>query len=302
MKRLMLLSCLLLVVSLLAGCGLKSESAFYYYSPSWVSDGRIILIGATETKDKDTFGAQIGSSYSEYVITINSTGTDESPSLFDATGAPPYSMSCSPTNDYVAYMDELRNNMFSKIIIRSTTLEAFTGLEMLELNFANKIKSFDWSSDGTKIAYCTTTEVRVRDWNDFTGATDTLITAESDLQFVSWKYGGRIAFVYSSAGTLRLGLIYPDASGRIDLAAAASVDYPQISATNTNEVYGVNGTSYGKVDVSAGTPAFTSIKASFGGSLPRLSPDSTKVTYSKTGQSTGIYLLTVATEVETQIK
>ncbi len=298
-------SCLLLVVSLLAGCGLKSESAYYYYSPSWVRDGKIILIGATETKEKDTFGAQIGSSYTEYVITINSTGTDESPLLFDATGAPPYNMSCSPTGeygDYVAYMDGRRNNLFSKIIIRNISLEAFTGLDMLELNFANKIKSFDWSSDGTKIVYCTTTEVRMRDWNDFTGTPDTLVTAESDLQFVSWKYGGRIAFIYSSAEALRLGLIYPDGSGRLDLAAAASVDYPQVSATNTNEVFGIKGTSYGKVDVSVDTPAFTPILASFGGSLPRLSPDSTKVTYSKIGQSTGIYVLTVATEVEEQIK
>lgn len=292
--------CGLLLIVILAGCGARTESALYYYSPSWTNEGKIIYIGATETTERDLMGSRLGYSYFEYVKHMFLSGTGESSTLFDATGAPPYNMSCSPTRAYVAYLDDLRSGEFGKIQIKNISLEAYTGMKEMELNFSSRINSFDWSSDGNNIVYCTSSEVRIRSWNDFVGTTDTLVTSESDIEFVSWKYGSRIAFVHTVASNKILSLIYSDGSGRTDLSAEASVEKPQISSSNTNEVYGLVGTTYVKVNVNTGITA--EVASSCTGSLPRLSPAADTVVYSKPGESSGIYALDVATGVETKVK
>lgn len=299
MKKLLIVSCLLLIVGLLAGCGERTETTYYYYSPSWVRDGKVILTGATQSVRKDYLGSQLGSTYTEYVMTIYPSGTGESASLFDVTGEPPYGLTYSPTTDYIAYMADLRSGLYSKIVIRNISSGTHTGLEKVELLFSPGIKSFDWSNDGTKLAYCTTQEVRII---DIDGNNDTLVTAEANLESIAWKYGGLIAFVRSSGSNKILTMIYSDGTGRVDLTALASVDLPQISSTNINEVFGKAGSSLSKVDVRAGTPATTEVKASFAGVLPRLSPDVTRVTYSKSGETSGVYVLVIATGVETKIK
>ena len=299
MKKIIVVSCLLLVVSLIAGCGERTETARYYYSPSWVRDGKIIFIGATESVRKDILNSQLGSSYTEYILTIYPTGTDESDSLFDVTGAPPYAMSCSPTNDYVAYMDDLRSGLYGKIVIRNIAAGQHEGLEKVELVFSPGIKSFDWSDLGTELVYCTTQEVRTV---DIDGTNDTLVTAEAKLEFVTWKYGSNIAFVSSQEAGKVLSLIDPNTKARTDVLVAASVDLPQISAANTNIVYGIAGGSFCSVEATAGSPSTTEVKASFTGELPRLSPDASMVTYSKSGEDSGIYVLDVATGIETTVK
>ncbi|MFC1571853.1 hypothetical protein ACFL31_04825 [Candidatus Margulisiibacteriota bacterium] len=258
---------------------------------------KFFFVGLLETVRKDTLGSQLGTSSSEYVKSIYPTGTDESDSLMDVTDATPIAMSCSPTRDYVGYLGDLRLEEYGKILIRSLSTEAFTGLNELELLFDPKIKSFDWSADGNTLVYCTTAEVRTRGWNDFTGATDTLVIAQTDLEFVSWKYGGRIAFVYTASNKKRLSLIYADGTRRTDLAVNLTVEKPQISSAATNEVFGTAGGSFVKVDVTALTSA--EVEAGFTGILPRLSPDASKATYSKSGEDTGVYILymgTTATE------
>jgi len=86
----------------------------------------------------------------------------------------------------------------------------------------------------------------------------------------------------------------------VDLAAASSVDKPQISSSNTNEVFGVVGSSYVKVNVNTGIS--TEVVSSFSGETPYLSPNADKVVYSKSGESSGIYYMDVATGTETKIK
>ncbi|MEA3493634.1 MAG: hypothetical protein U9R38_04520 [Candidatus Margulisiibacteriota bacterium] len=298
MKKIIVVSCLLLVVSYLIGCGLKTETTRYFYGPSWVRDGKVIFVGEVNTADKDVLGSQIGSSYSQYLATMYSAGTGESSSLIDTTATSAYSLSCSPATDYVAYMIGLRNGLFSTIVIRNIATGVHTGLEMVELNFSPGIKAFDWSPDGARLAYCTTTEVRIVDVD---GDNDDLVIAEANLEFVSWQNGGRIAFVRASESDKLLSLIYSDGSGRVDLTAAQSVDLPQISSTNTDEVYGIVSDSLQKVDV--GTTTRTAVIASgFTGSLPRLSPDATKVTYSKTGENTGVYVYNLTTSLESEVK
>jgi Tol biopolymer transport system component len=298
-KYLVGLAALLLVLGIVSGCGVQSSTTYYYYSPSWTRAGTIIFIGAIESVDKDILGSQLSSSYAEYVKTIYPTGTDESSVLFDATDAPPYAMTCSPASDYVAYGDDLMSGKYRKLVIRNISSGTHSGVELLELIFSPGIRAFDWSNDGSKLVYCTSAEVRTIN-ND--GSNDTLVTTEANLEFVAWQYGDRIAFVRASGTNKLLSLIYPDGSGRLDLAAAASVDLPQISATNTNEVYGVVGSAYKKVNVNSST--VTDIVATgFSGVLPRLGPDGKTLVYSKSGESSGIYVIdvTAATPTETEV-
>lgn len=292
-KILVVVGCLLLVGSL-TGCGERSESSTYYYSPSFTKAGNIIFIKGLQSTTKDMIGSQIGSSYTESLMQMSAAGASET-LLFDVTGAPPYSMTCSPTGEYVAYGDELRNNLFNKIVIRNISTSMHSGLDRSELVFPDGVVSFDWSNDGLRIVYCTTAEVRTVKVD---GSADTLVVAATDLTAVAWKYGTRIAFTHN----LILSLVNSDGSGQVDLSAAASVDKAQISPANTNEVYGISGSSLCSVEVSAGTPATVEVMANFKGDLPRLSADGLKVVYSKTGETTGIYRLDIATKAETKIK
>ncbi|MFH1683265.1 MAG: hypothetical protein ABIA67_00135 [Candidatus Margulisiibacteriota bacterium] len=281
------------------GCGLRTETTSYYYSPSWTRLGTIIFVGETSSVSRDILGSQISATSSRFVQTIYPSGTGESQSLFSATDAVPYVMTSCPTAEYLAYGDTLRSGLYRKVVIRNISTSTHAGLETVELAFNPGIKSFDWSDDGTQLVYCTSDEVRTIDIDGFN---DSLVVADSNIEFVSWRYGTRIAFVRTSGSDKILSLINANGTGRINMTAAASVDLPQISATNTNEVFGIAGGSLAKVDVSAVTPATTEVKASFTGELPRLSPDATKVTYSKSGETTGVYSLEIATGTETEVK
>ena len=221
--------------------------------------------------------------------------------MFDVSDATSYAMSCSPTTevDHVAYLDDLRSGLYRKIVIRNIAAGQHSGLEKVELVFSPGIKSFDWSNDGTKLVYCTTQEVRTV---DIDGGNDALITAEANLEFVAWKYGGNIAFVSSQSAGKVLSLIDPNTKARTDVPVAASVDLPQISPINTNIVYGIAGGSFCSVEATAGSPSTTEVKASFTGDLPRLSPDASMVTYSKSGEESGIYILYTATGTEETVK
>jgi WD40 repeat protein len=299
MKKVIVVSCLLLVVSLLVGCGERTETSRYYYSPSWTNDGRIIFIGGTKSVDKDILGSQLSSSYSEYVKTIYPSGTQESQALFGVTEDPAYAMSCSPNRAYVAYLSELRSGEYGKIIIRSITTEAFTGMKVTELTFYPRIKSFDWSSNGDQIVYCTSSEVKIRDWNDFNGSTEQVVTSgETNLNFVSWKDGNQIAFVSTLEGTF---MINSNGTGRKELVGVGVVvDKPQVSSAAANPVYGIMGSTYVEVTVSTG--ATSEVASSFSGVLPRISPDGDMVTYSKSGEDSGVYIMYTATGTEETVK
>ncbi len=296
MRKILIVGCLLLVIGLV-GCGVKTETMHYYHSPGWVNDGRIIFVGERETVDKDVLGSQLSSDFAQYVLTIYPSGTGESSALFDTTNEPPYDLSCSPTTDYVAYMAELRNGQYGKIIIQNIAGGTYTGPETIEINFSPRIKSFDWSNDGSQLVYCTTREVHTIDRD---GYNDTLITAEANLEFVTWKYGNRIAFVSSTEAGKILSLINPNTKARDDLAVADSVDLPQISRIDTNVIYGISGGSLASLEVSSET--LTTVKASFTGRFPRLSPDADMVVYDKVGEDSGVYVLDLASGAETQVK
>lgn len=293
----LVVGCLLLVVGLL-GCGTTQESAAYYSDPSWTLGGNIILHKVLQTISKNSIGSQTGSSITESIATITPAGTGET-FWFDVTGAPPYSMSCAPVGYFVAYLDGLRSGLFSKIVIRNISTEAQSGLNSVTLFFSPGIKSFDWSNDAIKMVYCTTREVHTVKLD---GTADTLVTAESNISFVSWKYGSRIAFVHASGSNTLLSLIKADGTGRVDLSAAASVDLPQISSADTSVIYGLAGGRYCSVNTGAAAPATTEVLANFNGALPRLDPTAAKAVYSKTGEQSGIYILDLTAKTETKIK
>jgi hypothetical protein len=279
---------------------LRVESTTYTHSPGFTRDGKIIFVQGSERVDKDLLGSQMGSSYTEYVNTIFATGTGETASIFEVTDSPPYAMTCSPTTEahYVAYGDDLRSGLFRKIVIRNFGSEQHLGLEKVEMVFDPGVESFDWSNDGTRLVYCTTSEVRIVNRD---GSGDALVVAAGDLEFVTWKYGARIVFVRASGSDKLLSLINSDGSGRVDLSAANSVDLPQVSSADNTVIYGVSGGNFCSIDTD--TPATpTVIAASFSGALPRLSPDASMVTYSKTGENTGVYVMYTATGTEEAVK
>ena len=283
---------------ILSSCSEIIESRYFYYSPSWTRDGKIIFIKGLQSTKKSATGSQLSSTYTQTLMTMSAAGTNETV-LFDVTDAIPYSVSYTPTADYIAYLDGLRNGLFSKIVVKNIGAPPHTGLENAELLFSPGIVSFDWSNDGTRFVYCTTNEVRLININ---GTGDSLITGETDLSYVTWKYGTKIAFVHTAGANTILSLINSDGTGRVDLSPAAAVDKPQISSVNNNIIYGLAGGSYCSVDLSAGTPGTTEVSGNFSGNLPFLSPDGSAAVYSKTGQESGIYLLNISTEVESIIK
>ncbi|OGB89652.1 hypothetical protein A2625_05930 [candidate division WOR-1 bacterium RIFCSPHIGHO2_01_FULL_53_15] len=291
----------MLAVSLL-GCSEKIENSYFYYGPGWTRLNKVAFITGLQSVRKDAIGTQLGSTYTETLTTMEADGTGASV-LFDVTGAPPYHISSSPTTDYIAYLDGLRGGLFAKVVIRNIAAGAHTGADAIELAFNPGIVSFDWSNNALKIVYVTTTEVHTVNLD---GTGDTAVeTGLTDVSFVTWKYGTKVAFVHVSGGNSILSLKNGDGTGaRTDLAVAASVNKPQISSANTNLIYGIAGGALCSVDISAGTPATTEVLGSFAGELPRLSPDATKVVYSKASEDTGVYLidLTAATKAETKIK
>lgn len=283
---------------LVGGCGEQVESTAFFYKPTWTREGKIVFVKGLQSVKKDFIGAQTGSSYAESVNIMSATGTEEK-YLFDATTATPYRMTCSPAGDYLAYLDDLSGELFYKLVIRNISSAAHSGLETVEIVFTRGIASFDWSSDGTKLVYCTTQEVRTVG-TDATG--DALVVADTGLEFVAWKNGAQIAFVRKVGSDKILSMINPNGSGRKDLPAAASVDLPQISAVNNNLIYGIAGGKYCSVDVSVGSPATTEVLADFKGDLPRLSQAADKIVYSKVGEKSGIYVSGLSSKQEDQIK
>ncbi|MFA6169835.1 MAG: hypothetical protein WCW67_03990 [Candidatus Margulisiibacteriota bacterium] len=292
-------------ILLLAGCGERNEARSYYYSPSFTAEGNILHIYGLQSVNKNFIGSELSSAYTETVKTMDPTGASET-FIFDTTGDLPYSMSCSPatTLSYVAFMGDLQSSSFGKITIRNIKPSGQTGLTRAEMVFAaaSRIRSFDWSADGTKLVFCNDTGVVTRNWNDYTGATDTTVVAQAGVDFVTWKYGNRIAFVYADGGVRHLAVINSDGTNRVNLPAGATLEKPQFSPVSTNEVYGIASGSYCVVDIDAAAPATSEIMANFKGELPRMAPTGDIVVYSKTGAQSGIYSLNLSTKVESTIK
>jgi hypothetical protein len=294
---------ILAAVILMAGCGGTTSNTYFYGNASWTVDGNIVFLKVLESSTKDIFGSQTGSTVTDSISVMTAAGAGET-AKFDVTDDLPYSMSCAPTTattQYVAYMNNLNagTQLFGGIFIRS--LSSGQRLNTVQLSFTPGIRSFDWSNTGTQLVYCTPTEVHTINL-DGTGDT-TVVAGLTNVTFVTWKYGTKIAFVHSVGSSTILSLINANGTGQVDMAAAASVDKPQISSANTNLIYGLAGNSYCSVDVSAGFPATTEVVASFKGSLPRLDPTGAKVTYDKLNfEDSGIYVLDLASKAETKIK
>lgn len=306
LKQIVLGGFLLLVVGLLISCGARTETSLYAYSPCWTRGGAVLYVGATSTVNKDIIGSQVGSSYAEYLKTIYPSGTGESSILADTTASPAYVPTCSPLTDYVAYGTNLRSGLYRNIIIQNISSGTHTGMERTELTFVPGIKAFDWSSDGTKLVYCTSTEIRTV---SIYGTNDTLVTAESDLEFVSWKYGNKIAFIRNLATYNDMSFINEDGTGRVTSSfsyAPERPNWPQFSPTNTDVVYYLNPNNLGqnhciRYYVTSATAEVVSTSYINAASL-RVSPTADLVAYSKTAEATGIYALDVTTAVESKIK
>jgi len=280
----------------ITGCGERIESTSYYYGPSWTKDGAIIYIYGLQSIRKDAIGTQLSATYTETVMTMNAQGSNET-TLFPVDTSP-WMLNCSPSRQYVGYLVEKVGDSYYKLVIRSTSLEAGRRMDESVILFSpERVRAFDWSPSGDKIVYCTSSEVRVRNWNEYNGVSDQLVTAEADVKFVSWKYGNLIAFTYGSPEAL--SLISEDGLTRKDLPGLA-VSYPQILPADTNIIYGINEGKLCKVTISPATSEV--VVENFKGNLPQISPDGKYLVYDKVGEESGIYLLDLTTKAETKIK
>ena len=288
--------------ALTAGCGERQESTSYYYRPSWTRGGSVVLIKGLQTVRKDAIGTELGSSYTETLITSDAAGASES-ALLDATDSLPYAVSAAPAGDYLVYLDgtSLRGTLFSRAIVVSIAGGSNTRMEKSEFTFSPGIKAIDWNNLGTKLVYCTSTEVRTINL-DGTGDT-AIVTGGTGISFVTWKYGAQVAYVHTVAAVPTLSLLNGDGTGTAtNLPAAAFLDKPQIDPNNNKIIWGLSGTSFCSADATVPATAVTvEALANCQASLPRLNPAGTKVAYSKTGESTGVYLLDLATKTETKI-
>ncbi|MCU0641165.1 MAG: hypothetical protein MUC35_03635 [Candidatus Margulisbacteria bacterium] len=281
--------------TMLSGCGERTENSLYYYNPSWLRGGDVVLIKGLQSVRKDVIGTQLGSAYTETLITMDATGANEGV-ILDVTGNPPYGLSAAPAGDYLVYLDGLRNGLFSKAVILNIAAGTHQGLNKIEMVFNPGIKAIDWTNVAGKLVYCTTREIRTITLD----GTDTLVATVADLSFVTWKNGTKLAYVHTVGGVDVLSLT--DGVTTTDLPAAAFVDKPQISAANTAMIYGLSGSSYCSVDTSVGSPATTEVLASCKADLPRLNQAGDKVVYDRAGEQTGIYILDLTTKAETKIK
>ena len=147
-KWVVIFFCLFLALTIYA-CGERQENSKYYYSPAWTRAGNIPFVLGLQTVRKDVIGTELGSTYYESVCTTDAAGAGEN-FLFDVTGAPGSAMSCSPASDYLAYLDDLRDGLYGKIVIRNISpASPHTGLDKVDILFSPGIKSFDWSNTGT---------------------------------------------------------------------------------------------------------------------------------------------------------
>lgn len=287
-----------------AGCG-GTTTSMYYGNPTWVVDGSIICLKDLQSTTKDIIGSQTGQTITDSIVKMTSAGASET-FQFDVTGDLPYSMTCSPTTattEYVAYMGTLDSttNTFGKVVIRNISTGTHHGLATVTLAFPDGVRSIDWSNDGQRIVYCTTSEVHTVKL-DGTGDT-ALVTGLTNVTYVAWKYGTRVAYVHTVGSDTIMSLVNGAGGASTDLAASASVTKPQISPANNNLIYGLFGNSFCSVDVSAGTPATTEVVASFRGTQPRLDPTGAYATYDKLSiEDSGVYVLDLATKAETKIK
>jgi hypothetical protein len=295
---------LLAGVLVIAGCGGTTTSIFYGNS-TWTADGSVMCLKDLQSTTKDVIGSQTGQTITDSIVSMTSAGASET-FQFDVTGDLPYSMTVSPTtaaNQFVAYLGTLDSttNKFGKVVIRNISTGTHRGLATVTLSFPDGIRSVDWSNTGTQIVYCTTNEVHTVNL-DGTGDT-TVIAGLTNVTFVGWKYGTRIAYVHTVGSDTILSLINANGTGNVNLAASASVTKPQISPANNNIIYGLFGNSFCSVDVSAGTPTTTEVVTNFKGSLPRLDPTGAMATYDKLSiEDSGVYVLNLSTKVETKIK
>ncbi len=300
----LLLAGVLLSMLAVNGCGGTTYATFFGNS-TWTADGKVLCLKDLQTTTKDIIGSQTGLAITDSIISVSSTGANET-FVFDVTGDLPYSMTVSPTtaaNQFVAYLGTLNGTAgtYGKIVVRNISTGTHRGLDTVTISFPDGIKSVDWSNTGTQLVYCTTSEVRTVNL-DGTGDT-AVITGLTGVSFVGWKYGTKIAYVHTVGSNTILSLINSNGTGNVDLAASASVSKPQISPANNNHIYGLFGNSFCIVDVSAGTPVTTEVVANFKGSLPRLDPTGAYATYDKLSiEESGVYVLNLSTKAETKIK
>ena len=219
---------LIAIVSLgvfVGGCSLAPKTGVdhSYYYPDWTPDGEIICIKKAEEWSETTpwpYGAPMRkvTSTKYYITTMSEEGTQETNiKQINSLGK----VAASPLGNYIAYTEE----NYLKVI-------TLIGGSVSSINTGDKIYSFDWSSDETKLVYNGSREAYVV---NIDGSNNILIASSG--ASVSWRYGNKI-IVDNPISSEVFRVIALESVSYSEIAQFSKVQGGEfnISKVNTNEV------------------------------------------------------------------
>lgn len=180
----------------MGGCGATIHESSAYYYPNWLPDGRIVCWKVTSRWSEAIWGRKEEGT-TAYITAMDPDGKNEVDIFEDSSWGG--EITCSPTGEmigYIAYPDKL-------------TIVNLNGTNKRVVpNVAGGAKYFDWSPDGTKIAYAAYNQLYVIN-ADGTGNTSIASGAYS----VTWRSGNKIVYVYiNGTDYLKIAAINPDGS------------------------------------------------------------------------------------------
>lgn len=166
------------LATVMDGCGATVHESSAYYYPNWIPDGRIVCWKVTSRWSEAIWGRKEEGT-TAYITAMDSDGKNEV-NIFEDSGWGG-EITCSPTGEmigYIAYPDKL-------------TIVNLNGTNKRVVpNVAGGAKYFDWSPDGTKIAYTASNKLYVINAD---GTGNTQVTSEAVGGSIAWRIGNKLS-------------------------------------------------------------------------------------------------------------
>jgi hypothetical protein len=266
------LSLLFLVAVFLVGCQGRSVVSTYYLWPEWTKDGKVTCLKGIREQKYSNINSKIADDYGEYLTYMYAEGTGETVGT-NVTSDIASSLKYNPYFNMVAYASGVGGGEFNRIVVMYFPPTSEARAERIELAVPHAV-DFDWDNTGSRVVWCNTSgEIHIITLS----GTDTLLV-DVDAKTVSWKYGTKIIFTYLDGTTNKVAKVDADGNNR-DNFGIADFSCLNVSDADKNEVYGVKGGAYMKINLN--TKAESTAIASFTGNNPRLASTGDKIVFEK---------------------
>ena len=280
---------LVFVGGLMGGCGSTSVTSYTYFYPDWTPDGKIICskLQSTSTSGGNFLGMPGGTTFNDhYFLTVMDANGSNEADIKEISGSA--KVAASPLGNYYAYTDG--NNI---------TIITTAGVTANTIDCGATVDSFDWGPDESNLVFGTktsaTSEIYVV---DRAGTLSSLLTIGEN---VAWRFGDKIVFEYVSGIYTYTATINQDGTNRENLDREDRVISPQFFSSDTNKIYGSQGTKYGYVDISLTSKDFTELFSDFDGYLPKLSKSADTIVYTDYSD-VGIWVINISGTGEVQLR